>query len=76
MKLSDTAIRAILPLQGATYIWVVADDKASRREVETGVRRPGFVEVRSGIAVGDHVVVGGLERLFDGASVAPRITVR
>jgi hypothetical protein len=29
----------------------------------------GFVEVRSGVAAGERVVVGGLERLTEGAPV-------
>lgn len=62
---------AILPLQGADYVWVIAEDQATRREVELGVRTPGFVEIISGVDVGEQVVVGGLERLTEGAPVAP-----
>ncbi|MFQ5890284.1 MAG: efflux RND transporter periplasmic adaptor subunit, partial [Gemmatimonadota bacterium] len=51
---------AVLPLQGADYVWVVAEGSASRRQVELGVRTPGFVEVRRGLAAGSQVVVGGL----------------
>ena len=40
-----------------------------RREVELGVRSPGFVEVRRGIEVGDVGGVGGLERLVEGVTV-------
>jgi membrane fusion protein (multidrug efflux system) len=60
---------AILPLQGADYVWVIADDAATRREVELGVRVPGFVEILDGVEAGDLVVVGGLERLVEGAPV-------
>ncbi|HEU4829362.1 MAG TPA: efflux RND transporter periplasmic adaptor subunit [Gemmatimonadales bacterium] len=67
---------AILPLQGANYVWAVVDGKASRREVDLGVRTPGFVEARTGVAVGEQVVVGGLERLQEGAPVAPRVVER
>ncbi len=67
---------AILPLQGADYIWVVAADTASRREVILGVRTPGFVEITTGIAAGEQVVVGGIARLSEGASVAPIIVER
>ncbi len=62
---------AILPLQGADYVWVIAEGLATRREVELGVRTPGFVEILSGVDVGEQVVVGGLERLTEGAPVAP-----
>ncbi len=60
---------AVLPMQGSNAMWVVVDGKAVRRLVELGVRTPGFVEVRSGIEAGEMVVVGGQERLADGAPV-------
>jgi membrane fusion protein (multidrug efflux system) len=60
---------AVLPVSGADYVWVVVDGKATRRTVTLGVRVPGFVEVREGVAAGEQVVVGGLERLFEGAAV-------
>ena len=60
---------AILPLQGADYVWVVSDGQAARRQVELGVRTPGFVELRAGVAAGDTVVVGGVERLTEGTPV-------
>ncbi len=62
---------AILPLEGADYVWTVSEGQASRRRVELGVRVPGFVEVRSGVEPGQRVVVGGLERLQEGAAVTP-----
>ncbi|MGH7701290.1 MAG: efflux RND transporter periplasmic adaptor subunit, partial [Gemmatimonadales bacterium] len=63
---------AVLPLQRANVVWVATDGQADRREVTLGVRTPGFVEVRSGVAAGELVVVGGAERLFPGAPVAPQ----
>jgi membrane fusion protein, multidrug efflux system len=67
---------AILPLQGANVVWVAADGKADRREVTLGVRTRGFVEVRSGVKAGELVVVGGAERLFPGAPLAPKTVER
>lgn len=67
---------AILPLQGADYIWVVEENAATRRQVVLGIRTPGFVEVVEGIQVGELVVVGGLERLQEGAPVAPTVVER
>ncbi len=59
---------ALLPLAGATYVWVATDSAtATRREVQLGVRRPGFVEVLEGVAAGEQVVVGGIERLLGGS---------
>jgi len=61
----------VILLSGATLAWVITDGKADRREVVLGVRRPGWVEVRSGVAAGELVVVGGQERLGPGAPVTP-----
>ena len=62
---------AIAPTASASWVWVVVDGKATRREVELGIRMPGFVEVRSGIEPGDLVVTGGQDRLVEGAAVKP-----
>jgi membrane fusion protein (multidrug efflux system) len=55
---------------------VVVDGKVTRRALELGVRSPGFVEVRRGIDIGEQVVVGGLDRLFEGAEVTPTVVDR
>jgi membrane fusion protein (multidrug efflux system) len=67
---------AIIALQGATFVWVVVDGKATRRQVDLGVRTPGFVEARSGVEAKDQVVVGGQERLGEGAPVMAKVVER
>jgi membrane fusion protein, multidrug efflux system len=67
---------AVLPIQGTNYVWVAVDGKATRRQVELGVRTPGFVETRSGVEAGEQVVVGGQERLAEGAPVAVTLVDR
>ena len=67
---------AILPIQGTTYVWVAKAGKAARRQVALGVRTPGWVETRSGIEAGEAVVVGGQERLSEGAPVTPKVVER
>ena len=67
---------AVLPIQGTNYVWVVLDGKATRRQVDLGVRTPGFVEARSGVEAGEQVVVGGQERLAEGAPVAATLVDR
>jgi membrane fusion protein, multidrug efflux system len=67
---------AVVPLQGANYIWVVTEGKANRRQIGLGVRTPGFVEIASGVDAGEQVVVGGLELLFPGAPVMARVVDR
>ena len=66
----------MLPLQGSDYVWVAKDGKATRKQVDLGVRTPGFVEARSGIEPGELVVVGGVEMLQEGAPVQPRVVER
>jgi membrane fusion protein (multidrug efflux system) len=63
---------AVQPLRTANVIWAVVDGKASRRVVQLGTRSQGVVEVLSGVAAGEQVVVGGLERMAEGMAVAPR----
>jgi len=67
---------AVTALQGSTFVWVVSQGKATRRQVELGVRTPGFVEALTGVEAEEQVVVGGQERLGEGAPVAPKIVQR
>lgn len=67
---------AIAPTAGASYVWVVLDGKATRREVELGVRTPGFVEIRRGIEASESVIVGGVDRVVEGMSVTPTVVTR
>lgn len=63
---------AIQPMRSANVVWAVVDGKASRRVVTLGVRSAGLVEIVNGVQAGEIVVVGGLERMGEGALVAPR----
>lgn len=67
---------AVVPVEGSSSVWVVAEGKADHRQVTLGVRTPGFVEVTSGVKAGEQVVVGGLELLAPGAPVTPRVVER
>jgi membrane fusion protein, multidrug efflux system len=67
---------AVVPLQNAYFVWVVVEGKAARRQVGIGVRTPGLVEVTSGVDAGEQVVVGGQERLAEGAPVAATMVDR
>ncbi|MFW6353130.1 MAG: efflux RND transporter periplasmic adaptor subunit [Verrucomicrobiota bacterium] len=55
------------------YVWVVegegAQTQATRRDVETGTRRGGAVEIRGGLKAGEQVVMHGGLKLSEGASV-------
>ncbi len=67
---------ALLPMQGATFVWVVKDGKANQQQVSVGVRTAGWAEIHGGVVAGDQVVVGGLERLFPNAPVMARVVER
>jgi len=67
---------AVVPAEGANFVWAVVEGKADRRKVTLGVRTPGFVEVTDGIKAGEQVVTGGLELLAPGAPVMPRVVER
>ncbi len=60
---------AVVPREGGNVAFVVEGGEARRREVRTGARRPGLVEVLSGVEAGDTVVVAGQQNLQEGSAV-------
>ncbi len=60
---------AILSQEGKFFIFVVQDGIAHRKEVETGLRFEGKVEILKGIHKGDQVVTVGHEQLSEGMKV-------
>jgi membrane fusion protein (multidrug efflux system) len=60
---------ALVPEQGKTYVFAVVGDAVEQREVRTGRRRPGAVEVTVGLKEGDVVVVEGTQNIRDGTKV-------
>jgi len=54
---------AIMPVSGKNYVYRVIDGKSVRTPVELGIRRPGYVEVISGVQAGDVIVTEGGFRL-------------
>ena len=62
---------AVIPLNNQHFVYTVSgEDLATRVEVTLGDRRPGLVEIESGLALGDRVVVEGTMRLKDGNKVS------
>lgn len=58
---------------GTAQVWIVdAQNRAQLRQVETGVMQGARWQIRSGLNVGDRVVVGGLNGLTADAPVAPQ----
>lgn len=63
---------AVVPIGDKQFVYRVDDDnKAQKVEVSIGERRPGSVQITSGLNEGDNIVVEGAFRLSDGAAVRP-----
>ena len=60
---------ALFSQEGKFYTYAVQDGIAIRKEVETGVRFEGKVEILKGIQIGERVVTAGHEQLSDGVKV-------
>lgn len=60
---------AIVPEQGKTFVFVVREDIVERREVRTGKRRPGQVEIVEGLREHEHVVIEGTQNVREGSRV-------
>jgi membrane fusion protein (multidrug efflux system) len=60
---------ALVPEQGNTFVFVVKDGVAEKRQVRIGQRRVGDVQVAEGLAEGELVVTEGTQKLRDGAAV-------
>lgn len=61
--------QAIVSRGASAFVYVVEEGRAKEREVQLGQRGDGQAEVRSGLVAGQQIVVSGLQRLSDGASV-------
>jgi len=68
--------RAVMTTASGPVIFVVQNGRAVRRAVTLGDRQEGLVEVKSGVRVGELVVVEGQEGLTDNQAVAPRTPQR
>lgn len=62
-------VEAVLVEDDRSSLFVVVDGKAQRRDVEVGYRNNGTVEIRSGVELGESVVVTGQTSLRNDTSV-------
>ncbi len=61
---------ALLTDQGLKYVWVVDDSgKVARRNVQLGTKIEGLREITSGLGVNDQVVLIGIQKVREGATV-------
>lgn len=61
--------QSLVPEQGNVFVYVVRDDRVEKRQVRTGERRVGEVQIVAGLAAGEKVVTEGTQKLRDGAPV-------
>ncbi|MBS1218038.1 MAG: hypothetical protein H6R21_1171 [Proteobacteria bacterium] len=62
--------QAIVPRGSGSYVFRIDGGKVALTKVELGLRRPGEVEIVSGLAAGQAIVADGQLKLQDGATVA------
>ena len=60
---------AIIFQAAETYVFVNENGKAARRVVETGQRLDGVIAVTSGLAIGEAVIIRGLQRVRPGSDL-------
>ncbi|MEO8671557.1 MAG: efflux RND transporter periplasmic adaptor subunit [Tahibacter sp.] len=65
--------QALWPQGAKQYVYLVRDGKAALTEVTTGLRKPGFVEIVSGVGPNDTVVTAGQMKIGPGAKVQPKV---
>jgi len=63
--------QAVWPIGQQKTVFVVVDGKAQQRVVTLGDRKPGEVEIVSGLEAGETIVTAGQMKLYDGAAVRP-----
>ena len=62
--------RGLAELQGKSFVWVIdTDNKASQRAVKVGGALGGNVLILDGLKPGDRIVVEGLQKVREGATV-------
>jgi membrane fusion protein (multidrug efflux system) len=65
--------RALIAVQGTYSLAVVgADNKVQLRRVELGPAAKGLQIITNGVAEGDRIVVEGVQKVSDGATVDPK----
>jgi membrane fusion protein (multidrug efflux system) len=61
--------QALVPRQGRQFVFVIEDGKAVEKQVELGIRAPGFAEIRSGLTAGETIITEGTQKVRNGVIV-------
>ena len=60
---------ALVPIEDKQFVFVIEDNKVTRKEVKVGLRKPGIAQITSGLQEGEQVVIQGALRLREGSDV-------
>ncbi|QBY05242.1 efflux RND transporter periplasmic adaptor subunit [Thalassotalea sp. HSM 43] len=63
----------IIPFEDKHFVFIARDGVAKRIDVVIGRRKPGSVEILSGIAEGEQIVIEGALKLRDGAMIKTQL---
>jgi multidrug efflux pump subunit AcrA (membrane-fusion protein) len=55
---------------GINKVFVIHNGVAQERQVKTGLRKEGWIEILEGIQTGDVVATSSLAQLYQGAKVS------
>jgi len=61
--------QSIIVSRDKQYVFVVVNGRAGRRDIVTGQHVKGDIEVISGLAAEEIIVIGGIQKIRDGAAV-------
>ena len=61
--------QSLISEQSRQYVFVINQGRAEKRQVKTGRRRPGELEIVDGLVEGEMIVVEGTQRLQVGSEV-------
>lgn len=64
--------QAIVVSGDTQYVFVVSDGQTGRRDITTGEHVGGEIEVLTGLAGGEQVVVGGVQKVREGTRVTTK----
>jgi RND family efflux transporter MFP subunit len=66
--------QAIQEYQGGSYVYIVGkDNKVESRDVVPGERYRGMTEIEKGLALGEQVIIEGLQKVKPGTLVQTKL---
>ena len=60
---------SVLTMDGEDFVFIVEDNRAVKRKIDIGSDFGDFLEVKSGLQLGDQVIIKGHQYVDDGSLV-------